>query len=270
MYKFAIDCSSWTGVITPEDAGNIVDAGFAKAIVNLWCDRLRYNAGGMRDDHGKTTVEWQIDSFRTASAEVDGYEYYYFAQTPEGRANYLLSNLNGRLPNFIWLDWEDDETVLTIPDTVAYIHRAQDAHVGVQWTGHYSRREWWLRRTGNSQDFKGQWLWDATNDHTPDLSYNEYGGFQQYMEQYWFDAFVAGKGPLDLNVYWEPEDDQPEVIPDPDPSLFPKLDLTIFDALKSKVDSHWVNVSDFVNRVNTLVTDVSDIRSIMAQLEASK
>lgn len=271
-YKYALDGASFAGVITPDEARAIVAAGFGKYIANMWTDHQRYDSRGFVSDNGKSTFEWQFDSFTEAKAETDGYEYFYFAQTPEGRANYLLKNLNGRLPNFIWMDWEDDETFLSIPDTIAYIHRASDAHIGVQYTGHYTRGEWWRRRTGDSQEFANQWLWDATNDHSPDLSYNPYGGFRQYMEQYYFDAYVLGKGPFDLNVYWEPEPDAhpDDPIPEPVPENFPRLDLTIFDSLKAKGDTVWQDASDLVTLTNKLVTDVAELRQIMGQLEAAK
>ena len=188
--KYAVDCSSWTGAMTTAQAQAIKDMGYSKAIVNLW---------------GKDTCQSQVDAFRAVGMEVDGYIYYYFNQDPADRTKRLLANLEGRPINFLWLDWEDDETVLTVPDTINYIQRAQDACSGIVYTGHYTRREWWIRRTGDSQVFAGQWIWDATNDQKPDMSWNPYGGFRHYMEQYAFDVeLLPGLGKLDLNVYEDP------------------------------------------------------------------
>ena len=221
MRKFAVDMSSWTGVVTPDEARQIVAMGYSKVIVNLWCDGREYDSAGRKPgDRGynpfeaKTTVGWQVDSFLEAGAEVDGYIYYYFAEDAAARTHRLLGNLQGRGINFLWLDWEDDETWLSPADTVAYIHRAQDSCIGIVYTGHYTRREWWIRRTEDSQDFAGQWLWDATNDETPDMSYNPYGGFKLYMEQFWFDVMILPDTPVDLNVY---EDPDPAPAPEPEP-----------------------------------------------------
>lgn len=240
MYRYAVDCSSWTGVLTPDDAHAIKNMGFQKAIVNLWCDGLRYDSQGFRDNNGKTTVEWQVDAFTEAQFEVDGYIYYYFIEDGPTRAGRLLRNLNGRHINFIWDDWEDDEYQLTVQDTIDYIHAVKNFWVGQLWSGHYTRREWWMRRTGNSKDFAGHPLWDATNDHSPDLSWNPYGDFRHYMEQYAFDtALVPGRGLFDLNVYWEAEagDPDPDEPVEPDPGDFPTLDPVKYTSLQAAIQA---------------------------------
>lgn len=203
--KFAVDCSSWTGKLTTAHAQAIKDMGYSKAIVNLY---------------GRSTAQSQIDAFQSVGMEVDGYIYFYFAQDPATRVDSLLANLEGRSINFLWLDWEDDTApILDVPTTVDYISRASAVCVGKVYTGHYTRREWWMRRTGNSQAFAGQFLWDATNDKTPDMSYNPYGGFRHYMEQYAFDTQMlpAPVGLFDLNVY----NDDPA--PQPQPPYIPPL-----------------------------------------------
>lgn len=219
---FAIDLASYAGVVTPEMAKKIVSMGYTKAIVNLWCDGYRYDEFGNHDGSGKTIVEWQVDSFREAGAEVDGYIYYYFAEDAETRTLRLLANLNGRPINFLWLDWEDDDTQLSVEGTIAYIHKAQNACIGIVLTGHYTRREWWIRRTGDTQEFAGQWIWDATNDQTPDMSWNPYGGFKHYMEQFAFNVrLVPGMGTVDLNVFYKPDAPAPVPAEPPPPELPP-------------------------------------------------
>lgn len=203
--QFAIDCSSWTGELTVQQAQSIKDMGYSKAIVNLW---------------GGKTCRSQIDAFQAVGMEVDGYIYFYFNQNPEWRIDALMQNLEGRIINFLWLDWEDDETVLSVPDTIDYIARAVKYCEGKVFTGHYTRREWWIRRTQDTQMFAGMWLWDATNDRTADMSYNPYGGFRHYMEQFAFDVPLLGTaaGNFDLNVYDDAVHSLPEAPPvEPEP-----------------------------------------------------
>ena len=206
--KYAVDCSGWTGHLSILQAQAIKDMGFTKAIVNLY---------------GGATAQSQIDAFQAVGMEVDGYIYFYFSQTVEYRIGSQLANLAGRSINFLWLDWEDEPTGMNQKAVVDYIQGAVDYCVGKVYTGHYTRRQWWVDYTGDSHHFEGMWLWDATNDGTPDMSYHPYGGFKHYMEQYRFDVvLVAGAGNFDLNVYEDPEPlpvpPEPPVEPEPVPT----------------------------------------------------
>ncbi|TXH46272.1 MAG: hypothetical protein E6Q97_29905 [Desulfurellales bacterium] len=225
MLGFAIDLASYAGVVTPAMARKIVEMGFTKFIVNLWNDGILYDINGRKPwelgyiaDGAKTTTNWQVDSAREAGAEVDGYIYYYASEDASARTLRLLGNLQGRTINFLWLDWEEGMNGLSVEDTIAYMHKAQDTCIGIVYTGHYTRRNWWIEHTNDYQGFAGQWIWDATNDKTPDMSYIPYGGFKHYMEQYAFDVMLLPEmsGPVDLNVFYKP-DEQPAPVPEPEP-----------------------------------------------------
>lgn len=231
MLRFAIDLSSYTGVVTPAMARKIVEMGFTKFIVNLWNDGVLYDVNGRKPwelgyvaDGAKTTTNWQVDSAREAGAEVDGYIYYYASEDASARTLRLLGNLQGRTINFLWLDWEEGMNGLSVEDTIAYMHKAQDTCIGIVYTGHYTRCLWWIEHTNDYQGFAGQWIWDATNDKTPDMSYIPYGGFKHYMEQYAFDVQLLPEmsGPVDLNVFYPPEEQPaPVPVPEPEPELPP-------------------------------------------------
>lgn len=195
--RYAVDCASFAGTLTQAEAQKIKDMGFSKAIVNLW---------------GRDTAQSQIDAFQSVGMEVDGDIYFYFAQDPVIRIDSLLGNLAGRTINFMWLDWEDDTVVTSIPSTINYMQRAVDGCANKVYSGMYSREEWWLRRTGNTMVFAGMAQWDATNDQKPDMSIHPYGGLRPYMEQYAFDVELLPGKKFDLNVY-----DEADVPPQPQP-----------------------------------------------------
>lgn len=207
MSRYAVDCSSFTGLLTTAQAQAIKDMGFSKAIVNLY---------------GGATAQSQIDAFQSVGMEVDGYIYFYFSQTAEYRISSQLANLAGRTVNFLWLDWEDDPGGKSQAEVVDFINNAVAYCSGKIYTGMYTRRQWWVDYTGDSHQFEGMWIWDATNDGTPDMSYKPYGGFKHYMEQYRFDVvLVPGVGNFDLNVYEDPEPPLPVPTPSPEPEPSP-------------------------------------------------
>lgn len=186
---YAVDVSNWSGLISIQQAQGIKDAGYGRAIVSTY---------------DPTVTRYQLESFRAVGLEAEAYVYMTFdGRTPESQIQQAHSVLNGTGIRRLWIDLEDGRAShYSVQDTVFFIANAlaEAQRLGFEF-GIYTRRDWWMRQTGNSTQFRGILLWDATNDHVPDLSFNPYGGWEQsYMEQHAFDQPVAGVN-CDLNTY---------------------------------------------------------------------
>ena len=168
--------------------------GYDKAIINLFNGPL---------------ARQQYDSYQAANfRSIDGYIYFEFDKDGITQLREQLDHLEGRVINRLWIDCEDDwATNLTEAQTIKYIWNIIQACEGVVNTGIYTRASWWRHQTGNdvSVSAAGLPLWDATNDHSDDMSFTPYGGWSKsYMEQYAFDVTLCGET-VDLNVYEEDE-----------------------------------------------------------------
>ena len=186
-YARAIDISNYTGAPIAEQFRTArIDGNYRRVIV------------GTQDE---AICRGQVMAAVAAGLETEAYVYLRFDRDPAQQVEAALAVLAGLPAGRLWLDCEDDTaSALTEQETIYFIANAYTACRLP--SGIYTRRDWWERQTGDTHDFAGLPLWNATNDGAGDLSFPQpYGGWTAVaMEQFAFDRDVAGFN-ADLNVY---------------------------------------------------------------------
>lgn len=209
----------------------------------------------------------QIEAIHTALpyVEIQTYRYYYWQSQKQARLQdeQFIADCRRNLYNiqFHWIDIEDTGTIQPEAANIQDTNEIINFWAGKCLTGLYSAQWVWKILFPSGYDgFKYMPLWFADWDWGERLTLDpgqEFGGWTQgAMKQTYGDVNLDGVLLCDTNYFVKPEPVQPL------PPNIPDL-----GALSAAVDGHWQNVSDFVNRVNNLVTDVAQIRALMAQIE---
>lgn len=201
MTTLAIDCSNYSGEITPAQATELYSLGVRKAIVQL------VNPDIM-------THTQQIPVLQNAGINVEGYVYIWFSAGETWAADRVtwagreLARYVGPPVTTLWLDCEqsDHDTppfdyvhAPTSPTIRACVQAAKDLGFN---PGIYTAAWWWIPGVSNSSEFSTLPLWVANYDLDPDLDPVDFGGWTvPRMEQYQANVVLAGVPMLDLNSY---------------------------------------------------------------------
>lgn len=193
MGYLAVDMSSWSGELTEKEARDLKAYGVGKIIVNTWGSWARQQLGvGQR-----------------AGLELEAYVYHYFSIDPGQRTRAAIAVLQGFPILRLWHDYEDDETPgFDVPKAIAHIDGAIAAAAGIIPDGIYSRREWWMRRTGGCRKYIGKPSWVADYDYDPNmLTCSELvDGWRPVMKQYSDTASLCGQS---VCLNWVQEENMP-------------------------------------------------------------
>lgn len=204
----AIDCSNYTGPITPQQAADLHAAGVRKAIVQIVNPTILVH----RD---------QIPALLGAGIEVEVYVYVWFPDVAfaSGRVAWACAEA-AAWPSIkmVWLDCEqsngdtppfDYVHAATSPTIRACVAAVETAGMS---PGIYTAAWWWIPGTTNSREWAHLPLWNANYDLDPDLDPVDYGGWTvPRMEQYAGTSTLAGVTMIDLDTY-DPGNAAPPVL----------------------------------------------------------
>jgi len=220
--SLAVDCSHWGGPLTDSEAECLKVNGYRRVIVNT--------SGGQ--------ARQQASTAKRHGLEVQAYVYLYWSGDVRGQVLRACNEV-ADLADFMWLDAEDDP-LGKAPSTIIFlIHEAVSA-CSLE-AGIYTRRDWWRRYTGRSEEFKSMPLWDAYYDAVPSYAYwTPYGGWEKpAMKQYGGTQEVCGQS-VDVNYY-----EEVRVYTDAE------IDAKVGEALALGVRNQ-TKVDDLANAVNAL------------------
>jgi GH25 family lysozyme M1 (1,4-beta-N-acetylmuramidase) len=191
--RLGIDCSNYSGVLSPQSARCLRAAGFEFLIAGTQVPSV---------------TRQQLEAAIAAGLEAQAYVYLYWSRDTAGEVRRALDGIAGLPVSRLWLDCEDAARGLS-PGAIVERIEAALAACGDLPAGIYTGRWWWRAATGDSTAFAHLPLWHAEYrgaiDSPPALhDFHPYGGWQApALWQFQGTTAVCGFS-VDLNVEFAP------------------------------------------------------------------